>query len=109
MRFIQSQGSCDFWLRRLVPVPGGLGPESVHRTVVAGHGIVGLVPAHHGGQPSPLLRDGLVTAPAELVLDLLQLGPQPFRVGLAPDPEPPAPGRHADMREAQERMPASSC
>ena len=105
MRFIRTRaaatsGSC-------APAPGasaGLpGSGMRYRTVVAGHGVVGLMPAHHGGQPSPLLGEWLVAAPPELVFDLLQLGPQPFRVGLAPDPEPPAPGRHADVREAQER------
>jgi hypothetical protein len=46
-----------------------------------------------------LLGDGLVAAPSEPVFDHLQLGPHPFGVGLAPDPEPPAPGGRADVRD----------
>src|SRR6266568_6978985 len=38
-------------LRR--PVPGYLRPEGLHRTAVAGHGVVGAVPSHHARQPSP--------------------------------------------------------
>src|SRR4029079_16986032 len=41
-------------------------------------------------------------APLLLVLDLLQLGPHPFRFGLAPNPEPPLPPGRTDVREPQE-------
>src|SRR6478609_10838178 len=41
-------------------------------------------------------------APLQLVSDLPQLGPHPFRLGLAPNPEPPLlPGR-TDVRETEE-------
>jgi len=67
---------------RLVPVPGDLGAEGVHRVVVAGPGVAGLVPAYHADQPFALVGDGLAAALLDLVVDHLQLGPQPFRVGL---------------------------
>ena len=70
--------------------------------VVAGHSIIGHVPAHHAGQPAALLRNGQMHAPPELVFDHFQLGPHPFRDRDAPDPEPPALGGRADMRETQE-------
>src|SRR6476661_895761 len=38
----------------------------------------------------------------QLVIDLLQLGPHPFRLGLAPNPEPPLPPGRTDVRETQE-------
>ena len=41
-------------------------------------------------------------ASPELGLDLAQLRPHPFRDRDAPQPEPPAPGLRADVREAQE-------
>ncbi len=41
-------------------------------------------------------------APRELVFDLFQLRPHPFRDRDALNPEPSAPGRRADVREAQE-------
>src|SRR6266566_6492513 len=41
--------------QRLAPVPDHLGAEGVHRIAVAGHRVVGLVPAYHGGQPSSLV------------------------------------------------------
>src|SRR6476659_2920709 len=37
----------------------------------------------------------------QLVIDLLQLGPHPFRLGLAPNPEPPLPPGRTDVRETQ--------
>jgi hypothetical protein len=46
------------------------------------------VPAHHAGQPLPLLGDGLMSALLELVVDLTQLRPHPLRYGDAPQLEP---------------------
>ena len=89
--------------QRLKPVPYHLGAEGVHRIAVAGHRVVSLVPAYHGGQPSSLFGEGQAPAPPELGFQLGQLGPCPFGVGFPPDPEPPAPGGRADVREAQER------
>jgi hypothetical protein len=40
--------------------------------------------------------------PLELLVDSLQLRPQPFRDRDTPDPEPPRPGCRADMRKPQE-------
>src|SRR6188472_1763493 len=41
-------------------------------------------------------------APLQLVVNLLQLGPHPFRLGLTPYPEPPLPPGRTDVRETQE-------
>ena len=41
-------------------------------------------------------------SPLQLVVNLLQLGPHPFRLGLAPNPEPPLPPGRTDVRETQE-------
>src|SRR5664279_4356701 len=41
-------------------------------------------------------------APLQLVIDLPQLGPHPFRLGLAPNPEPPLPPGRTDVRETEE-------
>ena len=40
-------------------------------------------------------------APLQLVIDLPQLGPHPFRLGLAPNPEPPLPPGRTDVRETE--------
>src|SRR5262249_48621626 len=60
---------------RLMPELGHLGAEAGDRLAVAGHGVVGAVPAHHAAQPPALLRDRLMPALPQLVLDLCQLGP----------------------------------
>ena len=83
-------------------MPGYLVTESLYCLGVAGHGVVRHVPAHHAGQPAALLRNGQMHALHELVFDLFQLRPHPFRDRDPLDPEPPAPGRRADVREAQE-------
>src|ERR1019366_7237154 len=99
--------------QRLVPVPCHLVAEGVHRIVVAGHGVVGLVPAPHGGQPSSLVGDGQVPATPDLGFHLGKLGPDPFRVSFPPYPEPPAPGGRAEVREPQQcerlRLPLAPC
>ena len=61
--------------QRRAPVPDYLGAEGVHRIAVAGHGVVSLVPAYHGGQPSSLVGDGQAPAPPDLGFHLGQLGP----------------------------------
>ena len=102
MRFILSQLIRVRWLaapQRRAPVSDHLGAEGVYRIAVAGHGVVGLVPAYHGGQPSSLVGDGQAPAPPDLGFHLGQLGPCPFGVGFPPDPEPSAPGGRADVRE----------
>src|SRR6266498_5242500 len=85
-----------------MPVPRYLGAERRHCLAVAGHGVVGAVPSHHASQPPSLLRDRLVLAPPQLVLDLCQLCPHPFRDRDTPHPETPVSPRRADMREAEE-------
>jgi hypothetical protein len=39
--------------QRRAPVPDHLGAEGVHRIAVAGHRVISLVPAYHGGQRRP--------------------------------------------------------
>ena len=60
------------------------------------------MPTHHACQPPPLIRDREIPAALELVMNLPELGPHPFRLGLTPDPEPPAPPGRADVREPEE-------
>src|SRR6266852_714214 len=88
--------------QRLVPVPCHLGAERRHRLAVAGHGVVSAVPSHHAAQPPPLLRDRLMHALPQLVLDLCQLRPHPFRDRDTPHPEAPVPHLRANVREAEE-------
>ena len=56
--------------QRLEPVSRHLGAEGRHGVGVAGHGVVGEVASHHGCQPLPLHRDGLVPASLERGVDL---------------------------------------
>ena len=79
---------------------GGTGRPPRRRCCRARHSRRGAL--HHATQPLPLSRDGLVPAPLELVLDLAQLRPHPFRDGDTPQPEPAAVGPRADVREAEE-------
>jgi hypothetical protein len=44
--------------QRLVPVPGHLIAEGVHRLAVAGHRVVVVVPAKDAGEPVSLLGMG---------------------------------------------------
>src|SRR5262249_52110683 len=88
---------------RAVPVPGRLEPEAVDRLAVAGHGVVGEVPAHHACEPLPLFGDGQMPASHQLGLDLAQLCLQPLRLGDAFELKAPVAGLPADVREAQER------
>jgi hypothetical protein len=79
-----------------------LGAEGRDRIGVAGHGEVGEVSVHHASQPLPLQGDGFVPASLELFFDLTQLGPHSLLDRGAPDPEPSALGRRAQVREAEE-------
>ena len=88
--------------QRLAPVPGHLGAEGVDRVDVAGHGVVGLVPAHHAGQPSPLLRDGLVPAPPSWSLTSFSLARIRFEMVFRRT-QKVRPRLRADVREAEER------
>src|SRR5512135_739846 len=88
--------------KRLMPVPGRLEPESVDRLNVAGHGVVAEVSPDHRAEPPALLGDGQMHAPPALGLDLVQLCPQPLRVGDALELKAPVPGLPANVREAKE-------
>jgi len=48
--------------QRLEPVPEDLRAERVQARQVRGHGVVRVIPAHHGLQPRTLLVDGTVAA-----------------------------------------------
>ena len=88
--------------QRLVPMPGHLIAEGVHRVAVAGHRVVVVVPAQDAGEPVSLLRDGLMRAPPRLGLDRTQLCSHPLRVGDALDQEASVRRLRADVREAEE-------
>src|SRR5690242_10806973 len=62
--------------------------------IVAGPGVVGEVASQHTRQPPSLLRDGCMPAPPQLVVDLPQLGPHPFRLALTPPRTAPAARSH---------------
>src|SRR5664279_2275105 len=100
--FPADPGALTAALKRHVPEPGHLGAEGGNRRAVARHGIVGAVTPHHTGQPSALLREGLMPASLEFILDLSQLRPHPFRDRQPPHPEPPVPHRRANVRESEE-------
>ena len=68
--FPADPGTLAAALKRHVPEPGHLGAEGGNRRSVARHGIVGAVTPHHTGQPSALLREGLMPASLEFILDL---------------------------------------
>ena len=87
--------------QRLEPVSHRLVAKGPDGVAVAGHGVVGEVPAHHACQPSALFRDGLMPAPQALVFDRCQLGPHPLRDGLALQPEAPVLRLPAVVREAE--------
>src|SRR6266536_4867850 len=71
---------------RSEPVPADLDAEGVDGPNVAGHGVVGEMSSHHACQPPRLVGDGQMPAPLKLVFDLLELGPQPLRDGVTPQP-----------------------
>ena len=62
---------------------------------------------HHAFEPPPLFRDGQMPTAPELILDLLQLRPQPLRDGDTSQPETSLLPLRADVREA-EIMPTSA-
>ncbi len=57
---------------------------------------------HHAFEPPPLFRDGQMPTAPELILDLLQLRPQPLRDGDTSQPETSLLPLRADVREAEE-------
>ena len=87
--------------QRLEPVSHRLVAKGPDGLAVAGHGVVGEVPAHHACQRSALFRDGLMPALPALVFDRCQLGPHPLRDGLALQPEAPVLRLPAVVREAE--------
>lgn len=87
---------------RLEPEPAHLAVQGADGPTVAGHGVVGEMSSHHARQPAPLVGDGLVPAVLELVLDLLELGPQSLRDGMTPKPEAAVLALPTDVGQAQE-------
>ena len=60
------------------------GPEY---RAVGGHCVVREVPLHHQVEPAPLLGYGLVRAPSQLHLDVVEFGPHAVGPRLAPQPK----------------------
>lgn len=58
--------------QRTQPVTDHVTPESAHLARVRWNGVIGEVPSDDLRQPAPLLRDLLVHAPPQLLLDLLE-------------------------------------
>src|SRR5262250_3068103 len=85
-----------------MPMTGGLVAESGYRIGIAGHGVIGHVPAQDTSQPAPLYRDGIAPTAFELHVERFQLRPLALGDGDTSDPDPPGPGPRADMREPQE-------
>jgi hypothetical protein len=83
-------------------MPDHLGSEGLHRVGVAGHGEVGEVTLQHASHPLALVRDGLIPASLEFVVDLSKLRPHPLRDRGTPQPEPPLPCLPAEVRESKE-------
>src|SRR6202035_2538309 len=88
--------------QRPPPKPDDMVTERAKRPRVGRHGVIGVVTGDDLLQPSPLLRDGLLHALAQLVLDLPQLRPSAVPPTFATDLEPALPGPSADMSEAKE-------
>src|SRR5690348_7324824 len=81
---------------------GDLIAEDHERRPVGRHCVIVEVTVDDLMQPFPLDWDRLMHAPAQCLLDRLELGPQPIASSLAFDQELASPGFAADEREAQE-------
>src|SRR4029450_7225213 len=76
--------------------------EGLYGVEVQGHRVVVDVPTDDRGQPLPHLGNRVVPAPAEGLLDLPQLGPNPLAHGLPHQRETPFPRLAANVRKAEE-------
>ena len=88
--------------KRVQPQPPDVAVERADRPAVAGHGVVLQMASYHARQPAPLLGDGQMATPLELVFDRFQLGPHPLLDRVTSQPEPTALGPPAHVRESQE-------
>src|SRR5271166_2346977 len=88
--------------QRAPPMPDDALPEGRQRAAVGRHGVV--VEETHDDllEPFALLGDGVVHAPAQTLLDLLELRPQPTAAARSPQEKLAGPRRAADQREAEE-------
>ena len=74
--------------RAVIAALGDLAAERADRPAVAGHGVVLQMASYHARQPAPLLGDGQMATPLELVFDRFQLGPHPLLDRVTSQPEP---------------------
>src|ERR1035438_1596139 len=77
-------------------------PEHAEAVQIAGYCVVVEVALHNCAEPFAGVRNGVVHACAELLLDLLQLCPHTLADRHAPDGESSVPVSSTDMRKAQE-------
>ena len=89
--------------QRTAPQPDDLKPKRAQGTTIHRHTVVTHVSDEHRLQPLPDLGNGIVHAPPQLGLHLVQLGLQPRTHRLPKHREPSvAPLLPADVREAEE-------
>jgi hypothetical protein len=85
-----------------MPVTDRLGAKTRQRLTVGRDGVVRKMSLYYASQPLSLLGDGLMLAPLQFGLHLVQLLPHPLPHRPPHDEELPCPGLPADMRKAQE-------
>src|ERR1035441_1227451 len=83
------------------PQPGQPVAKESQAVEVSRYRVIVEVALHDRPEPFTGLRHRIVHPPSELLLDLLQLGPQAFADRLAPHRESSLSGLPADVREAQ--------
>src|SRR5271167_2461845 len=73
--------------QRTVPAPDYLGPKAIQTIHVAGHCMIVEVTLYYRPQPRPDLGDRLMPASPQLPFQLIELGRESLRDGLALDDE----------------------
>src|SRR4051794_35351331 len=76
--------------------------ECYQRRQVCRHGVIGEETSDHLLKPLPLLGYGIVSSPAQLLLDFLELRTAAVAPGLPFELESPLAGSAADQRKTQE-------
>ena len=85
------------------PQPFDLLAKGFQASPMQRHGMVRIVATQDPAQPGPLFRDRLMPVLPEGVLDLRQLGPHPFLIGIASELELAVPAGTTDVREPKKR------
>ena len=85
------------------PVPDHLSPEGRHCGKIAGDSMIVHVAPDHTAKPNPKVRNAVVEPTAQVLLDVVEFGPQALRYGLAFDSEAvPFAGLSTYVGKAQE-------